>query len=359
VKSVFGAGVDMRRAAFVPAVMPDAGRFVQAARYAPAHVLLVGDLSLSVLYGFALVFGLVWGSFLNVVIYRVPRGLSVVRPASRCPACETPIRAWDNVPVFGYLLLRGKARCCKAKLSPRYPLVEAIGGVLSVAIVHVLLLSLPPSTSLGRAGAIYIADLALALGLVAAAFIDLEHMILPDEITLGGAVLGVATASFRDMSFLDALIGAAAGFGIVWVPFIVIYPRIRGNVGMGMGDAKLLMLAGAWFGWIGAIVVLCAGAVQGTIAAIATLLVRGKIEEPEAVRREREEIRAELEKMTPEERAEAEKELEKDPLAAEAADGVGGARLAFGPFLVLATLEFLFFGKQTVEAYVSWISFEP
>lgn len=321
-------------------------------------MLLLGDLPLPILYGFALIFGLLWGSFLNVVIHRLPLGMSVVRPPSHCPACKKPIRAWDNVPVFGWLFLRGRARCCGAKVSPRYPLVEAIGGVLSVAIVHVIIAKLAPSTSLARAGAVYTADLALALGLVAAAFIDLEHMILPDEITLGGAVLGLATASFRDMSFVDSLIGAAVGFGIVWLPFGVIYPRIRGAAGMGLGDAKLLLLAGAWFGWIGAIVVLCIGAVQGTIAAIVTLAVHGKIEEPEAVRKEREEIQAELAKMSPEEREEAEKELAKDPLAEEAEEGFSQARMPFGPFLVLATLEFLFFGKQAVEAYVSWISFE-
>jgi len=318
-------------------------------------VLLLGDLPLELLYGFALFFGLIWGSFLNVVIHRVPRGMSVVRPSSRCPACNTPIRAWDNVPVLGYVLLRGRARCCGVKVSPRYPLVEAIGGLLSVAIMHVLIVPMHPATSLARAGAIYIADLALALGLVAAAFIDLEHMILPDSITLGGAVLGVATASFREMTFVDALIGAAVGFAIVWLPFIVIYPRIRGRAGMGLGDAKLLMLAGAWFGWRGAIIVLCAGALQGTLGAIVTLLVRGKIEDPEAVQREREEIRAELEKMSPEERAEVEKELALDPLAQEAGDGFGQARIAFGPFLVLATLEFLLFGREALGAYLSWI----
>ncbi|WP_272419499.1 prepilin peptidase [Polyangium jinanense] len=320
----------------------------------PALVLMLGDLPPSFLYGFALVFGLLWGSFLNVVIYRVPRGMSVVRPASRCPACETPIRPWDNIPVFGWLFLRGKARCCGAPVSPRYPLVEAIGGLLSVAIVHVILAPLDPTTSLARAGAIYIAALALALGLVAAAFIDLEHMILPDEITLGGAVLGLATASLRDLSFVDSLIGAAVGFAVVWLPFIVIYPRLRGGVGMGLGDAKLLMLAGAWFGWGGALVVLCAGAVQGTFAAIGVLAVRGKIEEPEAVRLEREEIRKELAAMTPEERAEAEKELAEDPLAEEAGEGLGQARVAFGPFLALATLEYLFFGRAAVEAFFGW-----
>lgn len=303
---------------------------------------------------FGVAFGLIWGSFLNVVIYRVPRGMSVVRPGSACPACHKPIRAWDNVPVLGYLLLRGKARCCGVPLSPRYPLVEAIGGVLALAVLEVLVLPLPATTSLAKSLAVFCSALALSLGLVAAAFIDLEHMILPDSITIGAAVLGVATSSFRELSFVEALIGAAVGFAAVWLPFIVIYPRLRGGkVGMGLGDAKLLMAAGAWFGWSGALVVLGAGAVQGTVAALVQLAVRGKIDEPEEVKKEREAIRAELSQMTPEERAEAEKELAEDPLMEEAAEGVENARLAFGPFLALATIEYLFFGKRAIEQFLS------
>src|SRR5262249_45617180 len=159
-------------------------------------------------------------------------------------------------------------------------------------------------------GAIYVVDLAMALGLVAATFIDLEHMYLPDAITLGGAALGVLSAPLRSMSFVGAVIGGATGFAIVWLPFVVIYPTIRGGqVGMGLGDAKLLMLSGAWFGWAGALFVLAAGAVQGSIFALATLAVRGKIDEPDAVRLEREHARAEIEALPPEERAQAEREL--------------------------------------------------
>lgn len=303
------------------------------------------------------VFGLLWGSFLNVVIYRVPLGQSVVKPASRCPSCKKPIRPWDNIPVLSFLILRGKARCCGASLSPRYPLVELIGGVLSLCVYELLVRPLPYGTPLYHAAAVYTASFALAMGLVAAAFIDLEHMILPDSITYGGAVLGLATASFRSMSLLESALGAAAGFLMVWLPFIVIYPKIRsGKAGMGMGDAKLVALAGAWFGWGGALFVLLAGAVQGTIAAIVMLLVGGKIEDPEAVRKEREEIEAELSQMSPEERAEAEKELAQDPLFSEAGEGLGQQRLAFGPFLVLATLECLFVGRWLFETYWSWIS---
>lgn len=302
---------------------------------------------------FALAFGLIWGSFLNVVIYRVPRGMSVVRPGSACPACGKPIRAWDNVPVLGYVLLRGTARCCGARLSPRYPLVELIGGVLALAVLFVLVLPMPPATPLATSLAVFCAGLALSLGMVAAAFIDLEHMILPDAITIGAAVLGVATSSFRGMTFVEALLGGAAGFAIVWLPFVVIYPRLRGGkVGMGLGDAKLLMAAGAWFGWSGALVVLGAGAVQGTIAALVQLAVKGKIEEPEEVTREREAILAELDQMTPEERAEVEKELADDPLMQEAEGGLGGARVAFGPFLALGMIEYLLFGRQAVDWFL-------
>lgn len=295
--------------------------------------------------------GLIWGSFLNVVIYRVPRGLSVVRPGSRCPQCLVPIRPWDNVPVFGYLLLRGRARCCGAKLSPRYPLVEAIGGVLGLAILETVVLTMPGYTSAALAGSLFVVNFTLALGLVAAAFIDMEHMYLPDTVTIGGAALGLATAGLRGQGYAESLVGAAVGFGVVWVFFIFIYGKIRGGAGMGLGDAKLLMLAGAWFGWEGALFVLGAGAVQGTIGAIVTLLRHGKIEEPEAVRQEREELRAELAAMSPEDRAAAERELADDPLADDPGDEVGQARIAFGPFLILATLEVMLLGK---EAIIGW-----
>jgi leader peptidase (prepilin peptidase)/N-methyltransferase len=304
---------------------------------------------------FAVVFGLLWGSFLNVVIYRLPREMSVVRPPSHCPSCKQPIRAWQNVPLFGWLFMRGRARCCGVRIPVRYPLVEAIGGVISLAVMEMLVLRMSGSTSFALAGGVYLVHLTLALGLVAAAFIDVEFMILPDSMTIGGAVLGVLASPLRGMSILDSLIGAAAGFAIVWLPFVVVYPRIRGKVGMGLGDAKLLMLAGAWFGWLGALVVLAAGAVQGTIVALGTLLLRGKLEEPEAVRREREEVMAELAQMTPEERAEAERELADDPLMSEAGEGVGQARIAFGPFLILATLELLLLREQLEQVFSLWM----
>jgi len=287
-----------------------------------------------ILRGFVLFFGLIWGSFLNVVIYRVPREMSVVRPASHCPGCGKPIAGYDNVPVFSYLLLRGRARCCGAKMSPRYPLVELLGGLLSVAIFEAIIVKMPDSTPAVRALAVYGADFVLCMGLLAAAFIDAEHMFLPDSITIGGAILGIATATLRGLPFTQSLIGAAAGFTGVWLPFNFLYKRVLGRTGMGLGDAKLLMLAGAWFGWRGALFVLFAGAIQGSLYALVTRVLGIESELPASVK----EDHAELEKLAAEGDEEAKQALLDDPLAEEHA----GARLPFGPFLILGCLEMLF-----------------
>ncbi|MBS2020388.1 MAG: prepilin peptidase [Deltaproteobacteria bacterium] len=331
-------------------------------------------------------FGLLWGSFLNVVIYRVPREMSVVRPGSHCPGCGKPIAGYDNVPVFSYLLLRGRARCCGTRMSPRYPMVELIGGALSFAILWVVIRPLPDSFSAARAAAIYTADFALCMGLTAAAFIDAEHMFLPDSITLGGLVVGILTASLRGGSFVDAAIGAGVGFAGVYLPFIFFYKGFLGRTGMGVGDAKLVALAGAWFGWQGAVFVLFAGAFQGSIYAgvLKVLGIEPKL--PQAVL---DDI-AELEKAAAEGDEEAKKELAEDPLTededdafilrwlkkllgieddakdakAEAsasepsanveAESEGEAeppraRIPFGPFLILACLELLFMRDRIEE----------
>lgn len=328
-------------------------------------------------------FGLLWGSFLNVVIYRVPREMSVVRPASRCPGCGAPIRAYDNVPILSYVVLRGRARCCGARMSPRYPLVELIGGLLSLAIFEVILSNLPGETPLGRAAAIYGADFSLCLALVAAAFIDAEHMFLPDSITIGGTVVGIFTATLRDLGTEDAIVGAAAGFFAVFVPFIFLYKGLLGRTGMGLGDAKLLALAGAWFGWPGALFTLLAGSVQGSIYAGLTRLLGIEPKLPDAVL---EDI-AELEKAAAEGDEEAKKALAEDPLtededdafiltffrrlfgrsdaegdprpasepdeaASERDDTPPRARIPFGPFLIIGILELLFAGEWLEEHLV-------
>lgn len=290
-----------------------------------------------ILRGFVLFFGLIWGSFLNVVIYRVPREMSVVRPASHCPGCGKPIAGYDNIPVFSYVLLRGRARCCGARMSPRYPLVELIGGLLSLAILEAIIRKMPGSTPAVRALAVYGADFALCMGLVAAAFIDAEHMYLPDSITFGGIILGVATATLRGLPITQSLVGASVGFLGVWLPFNFLYKRVLGRTGMGMGDAKLLALAGAWFGWQGAVFVLFAGALQGSVYALVLKVFGIKSELPASVK---EDI-AELRKLADEGDEEAKKALADDPLTEEA-----GPRMPFGPFLILACLELLFAGDD-------------
>ena len=179
-------------------------------------------------------------------------------------------------------------------------------------------------------------------------------MYLPDTITLGGTVLGVATATLRGMSLTTSVLGAAVGFVMVWLPFIVVYPRIRGRHGMGLGDAKLTMLAGAWFGSLGAFFVLMAGAVQGTLGALVIYLTVGKIDEPEAVRADREE----LQKAAADGDAEAAQILADDPLGEEPKEGLTQARLPFGPFLILAALELLFFGERIARFYKGFAGLE-
>lgn len=292
-----------------------------------------------------------------MVIHRVPLGKSVVSPPSHCPGCGSPIRAIDNVPILSFLLLRGKSRCCGQKISPRYPAVELIGGLLAAAVLQLIVLELPGETSIATATAIFAAYLALGLALIALAFIDLEYMLLPDSLTLGTALLGVVTAGLRGEHYLDALLGAGIGFVMVYVPFELLYGLIRGQPGMGRGDAKLTMLAGAWFGWKGAAFALFAGAVQATLVVALVLLFRGRIEEPEAVVREREELEAAIQAAEGEERAELERERDLDPMMRPAEAGFGRARLPFGPFLALATLEYLLFARTVVEGYLSTLFF--
>jgi leader peptidase (prepilin peptidase)/N-methyltransferase len=219
-----------------------------------------------------------------------------------------------------------------------------------------VLLDMPVSTPLWQIGALFCVYLGLGLGLLSAIFIDLEHMLLPDPITLGGALLGVLSAPLRDVDWSVSLVGAAVGFSVVWLPFIEIYRRVRGYPGMGLGDAKLLMLTGAWFGWVGVAFALMLGSCLGTITALTVYLVRGRLEEPESVTRERSELLAQLAELEGEEREQLERELSLDPLFAEPAPGLARARLAFGPFLAIATLAYLFVGPPLVAHYRALLS---
>lgn len=302
----------------------------------------------------AIALGLVFGSFLNVVVYRLPRGLNVAWPGSACPACGKPIAAYDNLPVLSWLLLLGKARCCKVTISARYPLIEAIGGLYAWAIVQTQTLSLPEDTSIGVALLLFSCHLGLGLSLVAAAFIDLEHLYLPDILTLFAGVLGVLSVFFRtDIDLKASLLGGVVGFLVVWLPFDVLYRLIRGRVGMGLGDAKLVALAGVWFGLQGALFALLAGAVQGSLIILSVYLARGKIDEPDSVKEERQQVERELENLVGDERERLLAELAKDPvLAHPKAAGLGQSMVPFGPFLVLAIIEFQLFGETVLLPFL-------
>lgn len=180
----------------------------------------------------AAAFGAVVGSFLNVVAYRLPRRESLVSPGSRCPSCGTSIRPYDNVPVLGWLLLRGRCRACNAHIPARYPLVEAITAVLAVAVVVVK--HSAHDIALG---------LVLVGVLVPVALIDLEHRIIPNKITLPAAIaaIGIGLVT-RPVGVPEQLIAGTAAGGFLLL-FALVYPR-----GMGMGDVKLAAILGLFLG---------------------------------------------------------------------------------------------------------------
>ncbi|HQY59957.1 MAG: prepilin peptidase [Myxococcales bacterium] len=300
---------------------------------------------------FGALFGLLWGSFLNVVIHRVPRELSVVTPPSHCPACKTPIKPWRNIPVLSWFLMGGKAACCGVKVSPRYPLVELIGGGVGLALAETCILQHAGDWSLWRALAVFGATFAVALALVAAAFIDLDFMYIPDAVSIGGAVVGAATATLRGFSLIDAVASGLGSF-VLLAGFDRFYRLVRGRSGLGMGDWKLLMLAGAWFGWRGAFFVLLAGSVQGSLTALGLRMFGVKIGLPEGVKEELRELREAADAGD----EEAKKALEEDMLSGVGDDdGVMQSPLAFGPFLVLAWFEFLFLGDRILRDYDGWL----
>jgi leader peptidase (prepilin peptidase)/N-methyltransferase len=206
-------------------------------------------------FAFAGVMGAVFGSFLNVVAYRLPRQLSLVAPGSRCPHCEAPIRAFDNVPIISWLVLRGRCRGCSASISPRYPVVEALTAALCIGAVLV------------HHDAVRIAlSVALILTVVPAALIDLEHRIIPNKLVALGALLAVGLGTGLDPSGEPTrlLAGAIAG-GFLLIAALA-YPG-----GMGMGDVKLAGVIGLFLGRSAGpaiLIALLAGVLVGLLIAV-------------------------------------------------------------------------------------------
>ncbi|MEK2644476.1 prepilin peptidase [Bdellovibrio sp. BCCA] len=205
-------------------------------------------------YIFFFILGAIFGSFANVVIYRLPKEESVVKPRSYCYNCKTPIKWYDNIPIFSWFILRGKCRHCGAKFSFRYPLVELImAGLFTLSFHYVGF-----SWSL-------LEYLIFIFGLVVCTFIDLDHMILPDEFTLSGIVIGLVGAALNPhREFLDALFGVLMGGGFLW-GMAYVYYLLTKQEGMGGGDIKLLAWIGALLGWKAIPFVIMSSAIIGSV----------------------------------------------------------------------------------------------
>ncbi len=208
--------------------------------------------------------GLAVGSFLNVLVHRLPRGESVVFPPSHCPSCGAAIRPYDNIPVASWILLRAKCRVCRAPISARYPTIELVHAALWVFVAL-----------RARDWGELLAGALLCSACVALAAIDAEFQILPDRITLPTAVLGLALSFFSAArppasAFLGAALGAG---GLFLVAFL--YERVTGQEGMGMGDVKMLGMIGAFLGPAGVLVTVLLSSVAGSLVGLA-LLASGK-----------------------------------------------------------------------------------
>ncbi|VAW38567.1 Leader peptidase (Prepilin peptidase) / N-methyltransferase [hydrothermal vent metagenome] len=259
-------------------------------------------------YVIVFVIGACIGSFLNVCIYRIPAGLSVVRPGSRCPGCGSPVRGYDNIPVFSYFILGGKCRSCKAAFSVRYAMVELFVALLGVALY--LRFAFAPE---------FFAYAAFTAALVTVAFIDLDHKIIPNVISLPGIVAGFAVACLFGFvlsagaadvlypSVIDSAIGLVLGGGFLFLISFGYY-MLTGRDGLGFGDVKLLAMIGAFVGWKGVLFTIFTGSVAGAVVGVFIVLFSGK-----------------------------------------------SAKYAvpFGPFLSLGALLYIFFGRSIISWYLS------
>jgi leader peptidase (prepilin peptidase)/N-methyltransferase len=280
--------------------------------------------------GLAFILGAVVGSFLNVCIYRIPEGRSIVRPGSRC-ACGRAIAWFDNIPIFSWLILRGRSRCCGRSFSIRYPLVELLTALLFLACWW----QLPPATAL--------IGMVFASLLICATFIDLDHMIIPDRFTIGAAVIGVILSLAVPGLHLDAtshpvidamrsgfqsVVGLLVGSGIIlWIALLA--EVILRKEAMGFGDVKFLGAIGAFVGWQGAVFAIFGGAVIGTFAIAGSLLLRN---------------------LLPRRQTGATYSQE------EASPGVFGRQTPFGPMLAAGALLYFLLLRPYVDAYFANIA---
>jgi leader peptidase (prepilin peptidase)/N-methyltransferase len=247
----------------------------------------------------AFIFGTCIGSFLNVCIYRIPAGKSIVHPPSSCPQCGYAIRFYDNIPILSYLLLRGRCRRCRTRIPLRYPMVELITGIAALAVF--LKYGLLPAT------AVYFVFIAVLLVIT---FIDIDHQIIPDRLSLPGIPLFFLLGFLVPfITWQDALIGILAGGGLLYGVALG-YQLLTGRDGMGGGDIKLLAMIGAMIGWQGILFTIFCASLSGTLVGLALALPSGRSMK---------------------------------------------SRLPFGPFLAAGAIAYVFFGTPLIHWYLGMI----
>lgn len=272
----------------------------------------------------AFLWGVIWGSFFNVVIHRLPDGKSLSTPASHCPHCGNSLKAWHNIPIVSWLVLRAKCGFCTAPISIRYPLVEAVTGLLSMAI-WVLVMQTDGGALASEVGPLALVGPFLLLfafmgALVVITFIDLDLQIIPHAITLPFIVAGPIASLWLEpvtgLTWSHSILGAILGGGIIWL-IIEAYFWVRKREGMGGGDFMMLAMLGSWLGFECLVFILLAASLQG-LAAAGLLLMGPKVPESSDVPME-------------------------EGAGEEVDESFRYQAIPFGPFLALGGLEWLFF----------------
>jgi leader peptidase (prepilin peptidase)/N-methyltransferase len=249
-------------------------------------------------YILAFIFGSVIGSFLNVCIYRMPRSMSIIAPSSRCPSCNIPIKAYDNIPILSYVLLGGRCRVCKARIPLRYPLVEFLNAALYVSV-------------LWRFGLEWhtVVYFIFCSALVVITFVDLDFQIIPDRITLPGILIGLIAGSLLmpDPFMRNALLGLKASVIGLFAGGGLFYAiAVLSKGGMGGGDIKMMAMVGGLMGWKSVLLTIFLGILTGAIFGITLMIFKGKGRK---------------------------------------------TKIPFGPFLALGTLIALFYGQEIFHWY--------
>ena len=219
----------------------------------------------ALLYIFFTAVGAVVGSFLNVLIFRIPEGQSIVLPSSHCPKCGHAVRVYDNIPIISYLILRGKCRDCHEKISVQYPVVEAITALISLFLFLKFGLSFK-----------YLSSFIFTCALITITFIDLRHQIIPDVISLPGIpVFFLLAVFFMNLTIWESLLGILIGGGCLFA-IAFTYEIITKREGMGGGDIKLLAMLGAFLGWKSLFFILFVSSLLGAVIGVSAMIIKGQ-----------------------------------------------------------------------------------